>query len=129
MSKQNYQIMPGSRKRYICKHCKDLFIDAKFANLIFIQIAITKEIVSRLSSEVDALEQRNIRAIEMVTKERTADVENSRDIYLATNRKTLGPPSGEEPKQAGDGSGLPSLVNIAQCTNEQVDICMPCEEG
>ena len=86
----------------------------------FVQITITKEIVNKLSSEVDELEQRNLKAIEMVTKERTADVEKSRDIYLATNRKTLEPPSGESPKQAGDGSGLPSLVNIAQCTNETV---------
>ena len=84
------------------------------------QIAVTKEIVSKLSNEVDTLEQRNIKAIEKVTKERTADIENSREIYLATNRKSLEPPSGETPKQAGDGSGLPSLVNIAQCTNEQV---------
>ena len=76
--------------------------------------------MNKLSSEVDILERRNIKAIEMVTKERTADVENSREIYLATNRKTLEPPSGETPKQAGDGSGLPSLVNIAQCTNEKV---------
>ncbi len=86
----------------------------------FCQIAVTKEIVRKLSSEVDILEQRNIKAIEMVTTERTADIENSREIYLATNRKTLEPPSGEVPKQAGDGSGLPSLVNIAQCTTEEV---------
>ena len=84
------------------------------------QIAVTKEIVGKLSDEVDAIEQRNIKAIQRVTKERTADIENSREIYLATNRKSLEPASGEAPKQAGDRSGLPSLVNIAQCTSEQV---------
>lgn len=72
--------------------------------------------MNKLARAVNSLEHRNIKAIEMVTNERTADIENTRRIYLATNRKS----PGDGLKQAGDRSGLPSLVNIAQCTSEKV---------
>ena len=84
------------------------------------QIASAKESMEKLASSVNSLEHRNIKAIEMVTNERTSDLENTRSIYLATNRKCLGTSPGEGLKQAGDGSGLPSLVNIAKCTTEEV---------
>lgn len=76
--------------------------------------------MDQLARIVNSLEHRNIKAIEMVTNERTADIENTRSIYLATNRKTHSTNSGGDLKQAGDRSGLPSLVNIAQCTSEKV---------
>jgi hypothetical protein len=82
------------------------------------QIATAKESMNMLASAVDTLEHRNIKAIEMVTNERTAEIENTRSIYLATNRKNPGAEDGL--KQAGDRSGLPSLVNIAHCTSEKV---------
>lgn len=85
-------------------------------NYFAFQIATAKESKNKLASAVNSLENRNINAIEMVTNERTSDIENSRIIYLATNRKS----PGDALKQAGDRSGLPSLVNIAQCTSDKV---------
>lgn len=78
--------------------------------------------MKRLSSEVSTLEHRNIKAFETVTGQQTADIETTREIYLATNRKGLTPLSGGGLKQVGDTSGLPSLVNVAQCTSEEVII-------
>ena len=77
--------------------------------------------MNKLAAVVNSLEHRNIKAIGMVTGERTAELENTRSIYLATNRKN--PAVGEGLKQAGD-SGLPSLVNIAHCTSEKVGLLL-----
>lgn len=88
------------------------------------QISTAKESVNKLASAVNTLEHRNIKAIEMVTSERTAEIENTRSIYLATNRKTPGAGARDGLKQAGDRSGLPSLVNIAHCTSEKVLVWM-----
>lgn len=77
--------------------------------------------MDQLAHEISSLEHRNLKTIDTVTKEQEADVESTREVYLATNRKSLVPPS-ETLKQAGDRSGLPSLVNIALCTSEQVRV-------
>lgn len=68
---------------------------------------------------MNALELRNLKFIETMTSERAAEIEITREIYLATNRKSTSLPL-EAQTQAGDRSGLPSLVNIAQCTSEKV---------
>ncbi len=68
---------------------------------------------------MNSLEYRNLKEIEMVTSERMAEVQNTREIYLATTRKRR---SSGKSKQIGidDGGSLPSLVDIAQCTSEKV---------
>ena len=48
-------------------------------------------------------------------------MENTRQIYLATNRKSEGTTESlGGMRQASDASSLPSLVNITECTSEQV---------
>ena len=61
---------------------------------------------------MSALEQRNLRAIEMINKDNIRDIEKTRDIYLAT--------ISQHSRQASDESGLPPLVDISECTSEQV---------
>lgn len=78
--------------------------------------------MNKLAQMVSSLERRNIKAIDMVTSERITDIENTRNIYLATNRKSTDMVLEDGSKQAGDRSGLPSLVDIARCTSEQVRV-------
>lgn len=61
------------------------------------------------------MEHRNLKFIETVTSERTAETKKTKEVYLATNRKNV-----VGGRQISGETSLPSLVDVSLCTSDQV---------
>ena len=85
-----------------------------------------KEEVEEQSAEVNMLEQRNLEIIEEVTSSQMLGMEKTRQIYLASIGRSPSRHGGTLMKVISDES-LPSMVDVAKCTAEQVKAIQLCD--
>ena len=78
---------------------------------VCLQIEQTKKTLKIVKSEVDALELRNLGLMETVTSSQLQEAEFTRELMQSSARKKAVRPG------AGSTSELPSLIDVAKCTN------------
>lgn len=74
--------------------------------------------MKKTKSEVDALEFRNLGLMEVMTATQLEEAEITKDLMRLSTRK--GP---NRTSRAGSTSELPSLVDVAKCTSDEVSDC------